>query len=126
MLPTVFIKYPQNIKLGKNCYINHNACLWASPKAKIVMGDDVITGPRVTVVASNHDTSKKNLIRLNPWAEKDVIIGSDVWIGANALILPGVKIGDGAVIAGGAVVNKDVGDYAVVGGVPASDIGKRE
>lgn len=53
---------------------------------------------------------------------KPVIIGNDVWIGANVIILPGVSIGDGAVLAAGAVVTKDVDDYAIVGGVPAKVI----
>ncbi|MBR5637206.1 MAG: CatB-related O-acetyltransferase [Pseudobutyrivibrio sp.] len=48
-----------------------------------------------------------------------VVIGNDVWIGANVIILPGVKIGDGAIVAAGAVVNSDVDNYAIVGGIPA-------
>ena len=54
-----------------------------------------------------------------------VEIGCDVWIGANVLILNGVHIGDGAIIAAGAVVTKDVADYSIVGGVPAKEIRKR-
>lgn len=57
--------------------------------------------------------------------DEKVIIGNDVWVGANVVVLPGVHIGDGAVIAAGAVVNKDVGDYEIVGGVPARLIKKR-
>ena len=56
---------------------------------------------------------------------KSVVIGCDVWIGANALILDGVKVGHGAVIAAGAVVVNDVPDYSIVGGVPAKEIRKR-
>ncbi len=56
---------------------------------------------------------------------ENITIGNDVWIGANVVILPGVQIGDGAIIAAGAVVTKDVGDYEVVGGVPAKLIKKR-
>ena len=51
--------------------------------------------------------------------DADIIIGDDVWIGGGALILAGVSVGKGAIIAAGAVVNKDVPDYAIVGGIPA-------
>ncbi len=55
----------------------------------------------------------------------DTVIGNDVWIGANATIMPGVKVGDGAIIATNATVTKDVAPYAVVGGNPAREIKKR-
>lgn len=54
-----------------------------------------------------------------------VVIGNDVWIGSNVLLLPGVHIGDGAIVAAGAVVTKDVSPYSIVGGVPAKEIKKR-
>ena len=72
------------------------------------------------------DFDNYNLVA--PKAQKskgDTLLGNDVWIGANATILSGVKIGDGAVIATGAVVNKDVAPYSVVGGVPAKHIKHR-
>ena len=53
------------------------------------------------------------------------IIGNDVWIGSNVLLLPGISIGDGAIIAAGAVVTKDIEPYSIVGGVPAKEIRKR-
>ena len=56
---------------------------------------------------------------------EDVIIGSDVWIGSNAVILKGIKIGDGAIVAAGAVVTKDVAPYTIVGGCPAKYIKTR-
>jgi acetyltransferase-like isoleucine patch superfamily enzyme len=61
----------------------------------------------------------------HPRPEGEIVVGNDVWIGAEALILPGVTIGDGAVIAGRAVVTRDVAPYAIVGGVPAREIRRR-
>lgn len=60
------------------------------------------------------------------WMEKDVIIGNGVWLGANAVIVPGLKIGDGSIVAAGAVVTKDVPTNSIVGGVPAKVIKARE
>ncbi len=60
-----------------------------------------------------------------PWIERDVHIGADVWIGANAVVLPGITIGDHSIVAAGAIVTKDVAAYSVVGGVPARVIMSR-
>jgi chloramphenicol O-acetyltransferase type B len=61
----------------------------------------------------------------HPRPEQDIFVGSDVWIGADALILPGVRIGDGALVAARAVVANEVRPYAIVGGVPAREIRRR-
>jgi len=68
----------------------------------------------------NMPVSKENMVKLPPSGK--TIIGNDVWVGHNATILGGVKVGDGAIIAAGAVVTKDVEPYAIVGGVPAKII----
>jgi maltose O-acetyltransferase len=121
----VFVKDPRNIVIGKNSFINYESLLWATPHGKIFIGDDVIFGPRVSVIASNHGTQKSGLIRENPWEDADIIIGNDVWIGANAVILAGVRVANGAVIAANAVVTHDVESYQIVGGVPARILGSR-
>jgi len=122
----VFVKYPQHIIVGRNSFINYECILWAAPSSKITIGNDVIFGPRVSVIASNHGLSKEKLIRLNEWVDKDIIIEDDVWVGANVTVLAGVKIGKGAVVAANAVVNKNVEPYTIVGGVPAKEIGIRK
>ena len=70
--------------------------------------------------AYNHGFDDINIPSIQQdYYDADIIIGDDVWIGAGTIILAGVHIGNGCVIAAGAVVNKDVPDYAIVGGVPA-------
>ena len=122
----VFIKYPHNILVGENTFINYESILWAAPNSKIIIGNDVILGPRVSIIASNHGIEKNILIRLNRWIDKDIIIGNDVWLGANSTILAGVRIGEGAVIAANAVVTSNVEAYTIVGGVPAKVISIRK
>lgn len=122
----VFVKEPQNITLGNDTFINNGCFLWAAPKGKIIIGNDVLFGPSVKVIASNHGTSRKGLIRSNPWDDGDIVIEDDVWIGANSVILKGVTIGRGSVIAAGAIVNKNVDPYTIVGGVPVKELKNRE
>lgn len=77
------------------------------------------------ITSDNHGIRRDRLIREQPGDEHDVVIGNDVWIGAYGIVLPGVTIGDGAVIAAGSVVTKDVAPYTIVAGVPAKQIGQR-
>lgn len=83
--------------------------------------------PFCTYIEDNNESIKK--IRKNQSAElvkkRECIIGNDVWIGANAIVLRGVTIGDGAIVAAGAVVTRDVKPYSIVGGVPAKEIALR-
>ena len=80
----------------------------------IELGDNVQIGPHVTIVTDNHDLDNWYVLKC-----KSVVIGNNVWIGAGVNIMPGVHIGDNAVIAGGAAVTKDVLANTVVGGNPA-------
>lgn len=121
----VMVKNPQNIEIGENTFINNGCFLWGAPKGRIIIGDDVIFGPSVKVIASNHGTARNCLIRNNPWFDGNIIIEDDVWIGANSIILKGVTIKKGAVIAAGSIVNKDVEEYTIFGGVPAKKIKER-
>ena len=97
-------------------------------QGEIHIGSYVMMAPEVMIYTRNHrmDDLTKPMALQGETEEKPVTIGDDVWIGARAIILPGVKIGCGAVIAAGAVVSKDVADYAIVGGVPAKTIGSRK
>lgn len=123
--PGVYLSYPQNIELGYNVFINRYAYITAPALIKI--GDNVMIGPFVMINSGNHIYNNKNiLIRDQGHIKLPIIIENDVWIGAHASILPGVRIGEGAIIAANAVVNKNVEKYTVVGGVPASVIKIRQ
>lgn len=113
------------IIIGKNVSFNFD-CYLSAVKSKVVIGDNVLFGPSIVVVNDNHNFRLGQLIREQGLNTKDIIIGNDVWIGAKAVILAGVTIGDGAVIAAGSVVTKDVEAYTIVGGVPAKKIKDRE
>jgi acetyltransferase-like isoleucine patch superfamily enzyme len=92
----------------------------------ITIGDDCLLGPDVAVLSENHVADSRQVpIRAQGERRAPVVIGNDVWIGAKAVVLAGVAIGDGAIVAAGAVVTKDVAPYTIVGGVPAREIGKR-
>jgi acetyltransferase-like isoleucine patch superfamily enzyme len=118
---TVFVPFYTNfgrhIKLGKGVFINH-ACSFLD-LGGITIEDDVQIAPRVNITSENHplDPSSRRSLDL-----KAVVIKRNAWIGAGATILPGVTIGENAVVAAGAVVNKDVPANTVVGGVPAKII----
>jgi acetyltransferase-like isoleucine patch superfamily enzyme len=86
----------------------------------IIIGAHCRISQQVSIVSSDHGIGKDKLIREQGWTSKgDIIIEDDVWIGCSSQILAGVRIGKGAVIAAGSLVNKDVPEYAVVAGVPA-------
>jgi acetyltransferase-like isoleucine patch superfamily enzyme len=93
--------------------------------AEVTMGDWVMVGPHVLISTVNHPLSPRGR-RNRLGVAKPVRIGDDVWIGGHATILPGVTIGDGAVVAAGAVVTKDVSPCTVVAGVPARVVKKIE
>lgn len=94
----------------------------------IIIGNDCSIAQHVSIIASNHCIKKGVTINSQPWDEvkTGVIIGNDVWVGANSVILPGISIADGAVIAASSVVTKNVPENAIVAGNPARIIRYRE
>ena len=124
--PTASLRCGENIYLGKNAHINQYCCIWASKNSKIVLGDNLLMGPGVKIFSSNHGNKMGVPMNSQPHLEKDILIGNDVWLGANSVVVAGVTIGDGAIIAAGSVVTKDVPEYMIVGGIPAKQIKKRE
>lgn len=115
----------KNIEIGNNVSISTDT-QFMSTRAKIIIGDHIMFAPRVFIVTGNHkiDVKGKLLDEITddykePEDDQDVVIKGDNWIGAGAYILKGVTIGYGAVVAAGAIVTKDVPDYAIVAGSPA-------
>lgn len=123
---TLSLRNEQNIVLGDNVILGPYNLLWCSRNARLTVGDHALFAPYVSIFTANHGFADlQTPINDQPEVEADVHIGKGAWLGCRAVILSGVTIGDGAVVAAGAVVNKDVAPYDIVGGVPARRIGTR-
>lgn len=105
------ISIGNNSGLGINCQVH----------GPLHIGNNVMMGPDVIILVSRHKTDAVDIPMSEQGfdAPRQVSIHDDVWIGTRVIILPGVTIGKGAIIGAGAVVSKDVPDYAIVGGIPA-------
>jgi acetyltransferase-like isoleucine patch superfamily enzyme len=114
LFPPIYINYGKNLNIGKNVFINFNCTFLAL--GGITIQDNVQIGPEVKLLSEGHP--------LDPALRQSLVPGKihikqNAWIGAGATILPGVTIGENAVVAAGAVVTKDVPANAVVAGIPA-------
>ena len=105
-----------NIKIGDKCFINYN-CFFDN-SGRIEVGDNTHLGPNVFLCTSTHEIGDKSKRAGKNYA-KDIKIGKGCWIGARAIIIPGVTIADGSVVGAGAVVSKDVPPNSLVVGCPA-------
>lgn len=112
--PPFYTDFGKNIRVGKNVFINSGCCL--QDQGGIVIGDGCLIGHQAVFATINHDLSPEHRADMS---FAPIVLGKNVWVGAHATILQGVTIGDGAVIAAGAVVTKDVPEKAIVAGVPA-------
>ena len=133
------ISSPRNVHLGRDVTIGKNVGLGAWPKGELIVGDNTYIGRRTIILAYqsvvigndclispgcyitdlNHGIAPGELIRKQPYVFRPIHIGNDIWIGTGAVILPGVTIGNGAVIGARAVVTHDVPENAIVVGIPA-------
>lgn len=113
--------YGNNIVLGKNVFINSNC--YFMDGAKITVGDNVFIGPSCGFYTANHpldyQTRNQGIEQALP-----ILIGNNVWLGGNIIVLPGVEIGDGCVIGAGSVVTKDIEANSIATGVPCKVIKK--
>tara|TARA_B100000497_G_C7660890_1_gene398078 strand:- start:920 stop:1510 length:591 start_codon:yes stop_codon:yes gene_type:complete len=125
----------KSVIAGKDTF--HNGNLTIRGRGKVYIGSYCALGKSISIITENHDTNfaaiqgffyQKNFIDVHPGdkvsnnknkIKGSINIGNDVWIGDHVIILSGVKIGNGACIAAGSVVTKNLADYAIVGGVPA-------
>ncbi|MDB6454597.1 acyltransferase [Falsirhodobacter sp. 20TX0035] len=125
--PNVSFSHPERIEAGARLRLGAYCKLWAGPgRGRIVLGNDVLFGPEVMVTAANYRFNEGHPVNDQPMSEGDVIIGNDVWLGTRVLVLPGVTIGDGAIVGAGAVVTSDIPAMSIAVGVPARVVGRRE
>jgi acetyltransferase-like isoleucine patch superfamily enzyme len=119
--PGVWIVPGRGLALGDDVDLALDVLITTS--GGVTIGDRSLIGYRTQILSGNHriPVGKERIFGSGHVVEP-VVIGADVWIGANCTILPGVSIGSGAVVAAGSVVTKDVGEYTVVAGVPAREI----
>lgn len=121
----VYMRFPHKVCIGSSVTIGRGTQFFPSFHAKntrITIGDNVRIGPSVKFLAAGHDYQYLSL----PDTGDSITVGNNVWIGANCLILQGVTINDGAIIAAGSIVNKSVPAYTINAGTPARTIKARE
>jgi maltose O-acetyltransferase len=124
VLANVVIYHPRSLVIGNDCDITRGCQLNAG--GGIEIGNDVLIGPGTMIWSQNHRyESARVLIRNQDYKRAKVTLGDDVWIGAGSIILPGVHLARGTVVAAGSVVNRSTEPYSVVAGVPAQVIRQR-
>jgi acetyltransferase-like isoleucine patch superfamily enzyme len=121
--PNIYISDGIEIKIGEHCHINENVFIEGAS-----IGNYVMIAPNVAILNRSHNFKSVNvpMILQGSTSKQNPLIEDDVWIGRNAIILPNVRIGKGSIIAAGAIVNKDVQAYTIVGGIPAKFIKNRK
>ena len=110
---------PGGVSIGAHTVINRDVLL--DGRSGLRIGDNVSISEGSQILTLEHDPNSPSF----EWSGAPVIIGDRVFLGARAIILPGMTVGEGAVVAAGAVVTHDVPPYTIVGGVPARPIGER-
>lgn len=120
VLRNVTLMCPQNVEIGRNSVINSNVLL-DGRGAKVIISHNVDIARECLIWTMDHDPDSPT----HSSRSREVVVEDHVWIASRAIILPGVHIGRGSIVASGAVVTKNVPPLSIVGGVPAKVIGKR-
>ena len=120
LFSSVEIYGPNKIKIGNDTFIGHNTLINGSYNSKVIIGSYVDISHRVTISTGTHEIDMIGNHTAGEGFYKDIIINDGVWIVMNSIILPRVTIGKKAVVAAGSVVTKNVPDYCIVAGNPAT------
>lgn len=121
LLPPLYIDYGKPVTIGEDCFIQQ--CCTFFGRGRITIGNGVFIGPKVNLITINHDVNPDNR---SATYGRPIVIEDKVWIGINSTILPGVRIGHGAIIGAQSVVTHDVPPMTIVAGNPARIIKKIE
>jgi maltose O-acetyltransferase len=114
--PPFHVDYGTEIRFGEDVFLNYGCVVL--DVARVTIGDRVQIGPYVQILTADHPRDAAERATGAEWG-RPISIGADAWIGGGAILLPGVTIGDGAIVAAGAVVTRDVAPGTTVGGNPA-------
>jgi maltose O-acetyltransferase len=112
---------PKNITIGRNCHINEGVFMHG--EGRIIIGDDVALSARCMLLDTSYELDTFAEVRPRPHVNKTIIIEDGAWIGARAVVLPGVTVGKMAIVGAGSIVTRDVPPYTIVAGNPAREIG---
>ncbi len=123
--PNVYIIFSHKISVGQR--VAFNVGTYIDGRGELSIGNHVMIGPNCVIATAGHSFNRTDIpMSQQPVEYGKIIIEDDVWLGANVVIKPGVKIGKGCIIAAGAIVVKDLSAYGIYGGVPAKLISQRK
>lgn len=125
LYPGVTFSGNGEIRIGDNCKIGQNSIIYANKEGGIEIGNNTIIAAQNYIIDSNHNIDREKLISEQGLSASRIIIGEDVWIGANVTVIKGAKIHDGAIIGAKSLVNSEIDENSIVVGIPAKKIGLR-
>lgn len=119
----IYISDARNLRIGTHVRINEHVFL----QGNITLGNHVMLAPYVAIYTNTHEHAQIDIpmVMAGDTETKPVILENNVWLGRNVVVLPGITIGEGAIVGANAVVTKNVAPYTIVGGIPAKEIRKR-
>ena len=127
LAPNLSLVNSERISIGAGSNIGSRCHLWAGDHhGRIVLGRHALLAPDVFITASDYRFDEGSPVIDQVKDERDVVVGDDVWLGTRVVVVAGVTIGDGCIVAAGAVVTRDLEPYSIAGGVPARVLGQRE